>query len=55
MKHNLNELDLIILEVVSDDFEPFESVVSKLFRRYIGFHQRFHIDQIKKQIALVIP
>ena len=40
MKHNVNELDQIILEVLSDDFEPFESVVSKLSRRYIGFRQQ---------------
>lgn len=50
MKHNVNELDQIILEVVSDDFEPFESLVSKLSRRYIGFQQRFHVDQIKSRL-----
>ena len=50
MKQDVNELDQIILEVVSDDFESFESVVSKLSRRYIGFQQRFHMDQIKSRL-----
>jgi hypothetical protein len=50
MKHDLNELDQIILEVVSDDFESFESVVSKLSGRCIGFQPRIHMDQIKSRL-----
>jgi len=50
MKQDVNELDQIILEVLSDNFESFESVVSKLSRRYIGFQQRFHMDQIKSRL-----
>ena len=43
MKHDLDELDRIILEVVSCDIEPFESVVSKL-------SQWFHTDQIQSSL-----
>jgi len=50
MKHDVNELDQIILEVVSDDFESFESVVSKLSRRCIGFQPRILMDQIKSRL-----
>ena len=50
MKHDVNELDQIILEVVSDDFESFESVVSKLSRRCIGFQPRILMDQIKGRL-----
>ncbi len=50
MKHHLNELDQITLEAVSDDFESFESVVSKLSRRYIGFQQKIYIEQIKSSL-----
>lgn len=51
MKQDVNELDQIILEVVSEDFESFESVVSKLSRRHVGFQQpQFHIDQIKSSL-----
>jgi hypothetical protein len=53
MKHNVSELDQIILEVVSDDFEPFESVVSKLSHRCIGIQQQFHIDQIKSSLLCI--
>jgi hypothetical protein len=50
VKHNLDELDRVILEVVSDDFEPFESVVSKLAHRSIGIQPQFHIDQIQRSL-----
>jgi hypothetical protein len=50
VKHNLDELDRIILEIVSDDFEPFESVVRKLSHRSIGIQPQFHIDQIQKSL-----
>ena len=49
-KNNLDELDRIILEIVSDDFEPFESVVSKLSPRYIGIQPQFQIDQVKSSL-----
>ena len=51
MAHKSTEIDRVVLEAVSEDYESFESVVSKLSR---GQHHTCRISEIERSLLTAI-
>ena len=54
MTVSLTELDRVVLEAVSDDYESFESLVSKLSRVNSAICRTFLTDQLERSLLTSI-